>query len=157
MAESFVTDRDLARHLDEQIDAMQSVLAALEAEQQALKRRDADALLQAVNGKATSLARADELEKRRQTLIEQTSFFESGRSGRPFSTDAGITHRWQQLLALAHQCRAINDSNGLLIRGQRRRVDMTLQILRGSSAAPAEYGPGGESRSRAGARNLGSY
>jgi flagellar biosynthesis/type III secretory pathway chaperone len=158
MATSQVSDRDLARHLDEQIAAMQAVLSALEAEQLALRHRDGDALLQAVNGKATSVARADQLEQRRQAMMADLGLADRRTAvGRQFSADAGISQRWQQVLALTRQCRAVNESNGLFIRGQRRRVDATLQILRGGSSAVAEYGPGGEGRSRSSSRTLASF
>jgi flagellar biosynthesis/type III secretory pathway chaperone len=158
MPREYVSDRDLAGHLDVQIAAMQSVLAALEAEHQALKQRDGDALLQAVNGKAASLSRADELEKKRQLMVQQLGLAGPPVHGsRQFSADAGIAQRWQQVLALTRQCQAMNESNGQFIRGQRRRVDATLQLLRGGSAAIAEYGPGGQGRAPATTRSLGIY
>lgn len=153
-----VSDRDLARLLDEQIVAMQSVLTALEAEQQALRKRDGDALLQAVNGKATSLANANTLEARRQDLLEQLGLTDRpGRGARQFSADAGVAQRWQQVLALTRQCQAINESNGQMIRGQQRRVSETLQLLHGRSTAATEYGPAGEQRYRSHSRTLASF
>lgn len=150
-----VSDRDLARLLDEQIAAMQEVLTSLEAERSALAGRDGEALLDAVNRKASSIASADTLEDRRQAMLDQLGI--ASRPGRSFSADAGIAQRWQQVLALTAQCRALNDANGQLIRGQRRRVDGALRILRGEPAAPAEYGPAGERRARGPQRTLGTY
>lgn len=147
MSNEFLSGRDLVRHLDAQIAAMHAVLAALEAEQQALRQRDADALLQAVNTKAASLARADELEKQRHAVMRNMGV----------SENSGIEERWQQVLALTRRCRAINESNGQFIRGQRRRVDATLQLLRGGFTSVTEYGPGGEGRPRSASRTLASY
>jgi flagellar biosynthesis protein FlgN len=150
MFQAAPSDRELAGVLDRQIDAMQAVLAALEAERAALGARDSEALLQAVNCKASRVSEAGALEAQRRALYAAPL--------RPqFSADAGVTHRWQQLIALTERCRSLNESNGQLIRGQRRRVDHTLCILRGESAAvPAEYGPKGDTRSRHAARSLGS-
>lgn len=158
MPRDIPTDRELARLLDEQIDAMQAVLASLEAERQALARRDGDALLKAVSDKAASVASADGIEGRRQALLDQLGLGErAGRSGRGFSADAGISQRWQQVLALTRQCRALNEANGQLIRGQRRRADGALRVLRGEPAVAGEYGPGGERRAGGPRRSLGSY
>jgi flagella synthesis protein FlgN len=155
MPRETLSDRDLARVLDEQITAMQDVLAALESERAALAGRDGQALLEAVNRKAAALAGADTVEGRRQAMLEQLGV--APRPGRSFSADAGISQRWQQVLALTQQCRALNDANGQMIRGQRRRVDGALRILRGETAAPAEYGPAGERRANGPRRTLGTY
>jgi flagella synthesis protein FlgN len=158
MSREPLPDRELARLLDEQIDAMQAVLAALEAERDALTRRDGDALLQAIDSKAARVASAETIEERRQALISSLGIpLHAGRRGREFSADAGIASRWQQVVALTERCRAVNEANGRLIRGQRRRVDGTLRILRGESADAVEYGPAGEKRNRNVTRSLGSF
>jgi flagellar biosynthesis/type III secretory pathway chaperone len=158
MPRETLPDRDLARLLDEQIAAMQAVLASLEAERHALASQDGDALLQAVGTKADSIAAADQVDSRRQALLERLGMSERpGRGGRGFAADGGIGQRWQQVLALTRQCRALNDANGQMIRGQRRRVDGALRILRGEPGAPTEYGPAGEARARGAQRSLGTY
>ncbi len=159
MPRDILPDRELAQLLDEQIDAMQGVLTSLEAERQALAARDGDALLKAVSSKAASLASADSIESRRQATLDRMGMSDRpGRSGRGLSTDGGISQRWQQVLALTAQCRALNDANGQMIRGQRRRVDGTLRVLRGEPAvATAEYGPSGERRTGGSQRSLGRY
>jgi flagellar biosynthesis protein FlgN len=158
MSREPLSDRDLARLLDAQIDAMQSVLTSLEAERQALSARDGDALLRAVSSKAASIASADTIEGERQVVLDRLGSSERrGRGGRDFSADAGISQRWQHVLTLTQQCRALNEANGQMIRGQRRRVEGTLRILRGEPVAPVEYGPAGEHRSRGSTRSLGSY
>lgn len=142
--------------LDRQIDAMQAVLTALEAEQAALGTRDAGALMQAVSDKAGRIAEAGRLEAQRRDVV---AFPLSGLVGPrgQFSADAGVSHRWQQLIALAQRCRNLNESNGQLIRGQRRRVDQALCLLRGESpAASSEYGPSGDTRPRHVSRSLAS-
>ncbi|CAG0938465.1 Flagella synthesis protein FlgN [Gammaproteobacteria bacterium] len=151
-------DRDLARLLDQQIDAMQAVLSSLEEERRALAARDGDALLKAVGSKAESIAAAGEIDQRRQALLERLGIGDRpGRASRGFGADAGIGQRWQQVLALTRQCRALNDANGQLIRGQHRRIDGTLRLLRGEPSATPEYGPGGEARATTSRRALASY
>jgi flagella synthesis protein FlgN len=153
-----VSDRELARILDEQIEAMQAVRDALEAERAALSARDGDALLAAVNGKAGAIASAESLEWRRQEALARLGLGDRfPRAGRAFSADSGIGQRWQQVLALTEQCRALNEANGQMVRGQRRRVDGALRVLRGEAVATTEYGPGGEERPRATQRSLGCF
>ena len=86
MSRETPSDRDLARLLDEQIEAMQAVLTSLEAERQALLARDGEALLKAVNGKAASLASADSIEGRRQAMLDRLGI--SDRPGRAAATSA---------------------------------------------------------------------
>jgi hypothetical protein len=71
-----LSDRDLARALDAQIEAMHGVLASLEAERRPLARSDRALLL--------GLGRSDRFPRTR----------------RGFSTDAGLGQRWQQVLSL---------------------------------------------------------
>lgn len=150
-------DRDLARLLDQQIDAMQAVLSSLEEERRALAARDGDALLKAVGSKAESIAAAGEIDQRRQALLERLGIGDRpGRASRGFGADAGIGQRWQQVLALTRQCRALNDANGQLIRGQQRRIDGTLRILRGGLSTATEYDPRGSERASGSPRLLSS-
>jgi flagella synthesis protein FlgN len=154
-----LSERNLNQLLDEQIDAMQAVLEALETERAALAARNGDALVQAVDRKAASIAAADVLEDRRQALLEQLGLpgRPGGAAGRVMTSDSGMAQRWQQVLALTRQCRAVNEANGQLIRGQRRRTAETLRLMRGESAATAEYGPAGDQRpSRGTPRSLAS-
>lgn len=150
------TDRELAGMLDRQIDAMHAVLATLEAEHAALHARDAGALMQAVGDKADRIAEAGSLDAQRRSAFAFPLSGLMSSKGR-FSADAGVAHRWQQLIALAERCRNLNESNGQLIRGQRRRVDQALSLLRGGSPlASPEYGPKGDSRPRYMSRSLAS-
>lgn len=152
-----LSDRDLARLLDEQIDAMQAVLVSLEVEREALSARDPDRLLEAVSHKAASVAAADEADRRRRALLERLGISERpAGGGRGPGADGGIGQRWQQVLALTRQCRALNDANGQLIRGQQRRIDGTLRILRGGLSTATEYDPRGSERASGSPRLLSS-
>ena len=107
---------------------MQAVLTALDAERLALAQRDGDALLKAVSDKTAVLSTADGVEARRQQLLDRMGLVRPRRTcSRSFAADAGVSQRWQQVLALTEQCRALNDANGQFIRGRQRRVDGALQ------------------------------
>jgi flagellar biosynthesis/type III secretory pathway chaperone len=158
MVSPALPDRDLAGLLDEQIRAMESVLAALDAERDALRERDGAALLAAVDRKAAQIAAASAVEQRRRTVFAELGIGEGPvRGPREFSADVGLHQRWHQVVALTRRCQAANDANGHLIRSQRRRIDGALAVLRGEPAATAaEYGPAGEFRHRHASRALGS-
>jgi flagella synthesis protein FlgN len=151
-----LSDRDLAGLLDEQIEAMQAMRAALEAERAALAARDGEALLTAVSRKSGIVAEVDRLESQRREVLARSGAA-TVRTGRAFSADAGLSRRWHQVLALTQQCRALNEANGQMIRAQRRRVDGVLSVLRGQGPAPAEYGRRGEQRLSSARRSLGAY
>jgi flagellar biosynthesis/type III secretory pathway chaperone len=149
MPHESISDRDLNQLLDQQIAAMQAVLETLEGERAALKARDGEALLRAVDRKAASIAAADVIEDRRQALFQRLGLADrpGGLAGRGLAADGGMGQRWQQVLALTRQCRAFNDANGQFIRGQRRRAAETLRLVRGDAAVSAEYDAAGAERS----------
>lgn len=156
MTRDTLPDRELAQLLDAQIEAMTSMLAALEAERAALSARDSEALLDAVNGKARHLADAGALEQRRRAILDRLGIPPQG-CHRAFSADAGVASRWQRVVALTERCRALNEANGQHIRSQHRHIDGALRVLHGQPAAPAEYGPAGARRARGTGRLLGFY
>lgn len=109
--------------LDREAVALAAVFAALEDEQQALHDRDAAALLDAANRKGEAIGVAARLEQERRSLLDEG--FLGERSG------PGIDSRFRRLRELAARCRDLNDANGALIRGQRRRVEVSLRLIRG--------------------------
>jgi flagella synthesis protein FlgN len=145
------SDRDLARLLDEQIEAMTAVLDSLQSERAALATRDAEALANAVNTKQDSIRRATVVGDAERSALE-----ELGSSRRRGAGDQGLSARWQRLVNLTRQCRALNEGNGLMINGQRRIVEQTLRLLRGEES-PSTYGANGSSGpGRGGNRTLAS-
>jgi flagellar biosynthesis/type III secretory pathway chaperone len=134
--------------LDQEIAALRAVLATLQTERAALQDRAPDALLAASNGKAEAVARAARLERERRDHVEAN----------PGTQTAAVNGLLNELKKLAAECRQQNEANGLLIRGQRRRVEGSLNVLRGGSAAPDTYGRDGETRPIRGPRTpLASY
>ncbi|MEO7386957.1 MAG: flagellar export chaperone FlgN, partial [Gammaproteobacteria bacterium] len=114
----------------------------------ALNERVPDALLAASNAKAEAVACAARLEQERRDRLAAS----------PGKHSTAETALLNELKRLAAECRRQNDANGLLIRGQRRRVEGSLNLLRGGSAAPDTYGRDGETRPVRGAKtSLASY
>lgn len=133
---------ELLEVLDEELDALRAVLDVLTRERAALDARDADSLLTASNLKAEAIARAARLEQRRKEILEH----------HPEAGDTAVQDRFQELRQLAATCRERNDANGVLIRGQRRRIEGSLQLLQGGRAATDVYGRDGEKRTLRGGR-----
>ncbi len=122
--------------LTQEIEALRAVLDALQVERVALDERAPDALLAASNAKAEAVARAAILEQQRKAHY----------AADPEALTAAATSLVNELKALAAECRQQNDANGLLIRGQRRRIEGSLNVLRGGHAATDTYGRDGETR-----------
>ncbi|HHQ14632.1 MAG TPA: flagellar protein FlgN [Chromatiales bacterium] len=132
----------MSRCLDQQVAALEELYENLLLERDALLCRDAGGLEQATECKQTLLATVGRLEQQRKALAPDLDSMEI------FARDAQIAVRWERLLELSRRCREQNESNGRTIRQQRRRVECTLELLRGKPVADdAVYGPDGE-RSR---------
>ena len=122
--------------LQQEVEALRAVLATLQTERAALDERAPEALLAASNSKAEAVARAARLEQERREYVEAN----------PGAQTAAVNHLLNELKKLAAECRQQNEANGLLIRGQRRRVEGSLNVLRGGRAGPDTYGRDGETR-----------
>lgn len=119
--------------LAEEVAAVRGILEILGREGAALLGRDASGLLAISNGKAEAVARAASLEKQRQALLQE----------HPDLSGARMTAALEQLRELALACRQQNEANGLMIRGQRRRIEGALNILRGGRPGVDIYGRDG--------------
>jgi len=128
----------LAALLEQQIPAMEAVRDCLKEERRALAERDSAALEQAAGRKAELIGAAGQLEKKRLQIAPDRESMDR------LSVTPGIRDRWHLLLQLTRECRQLNDANGMLIRAQQRRVETTLDIVRGTPSATAVYGPDGE-------------
>lgn len=134
--------------LDQEVSALRAVLATLQTERAALQERAPDALLAASNAKGEAVARAARLEQERRDHIEAN----------PGTQPAVVNRLLNELKRLAAECRQQNEANGQLIRGQRRRVEGSLNVLRGGGATPDTYGRDGETRPKRGPKTpLASY
>ncbi len=127
--------RPLQTILEQEIAALGAVLRTLEDEHAALLQRAPDALLAASNAKAEAVAHALGLEQQRRQPGQQ-----SGQQSGMSPAEDGL---FAKLGQLAGECRNLNDRNGQLIRGQRRRIEGALNVLRGRAATPDIYGRDG--------------
>ena len=125
--------------LDRQAAALEKVLESLDHEREALMDRDAAALELVTKEKQQALAKADDLEQQRLALAPDLSAMEL------LAATPEVASRWEKLLDLTRRCREQNDINGRMIRRQSRRVESTLQLMRGQPNSSGVYGPDGES------------
>ncbi len=125
-------------------EALADVLEALEAEHQALLARDAARLTEATAAKSRAMAQAAALEAERKAVMALGEMDDE---------------TLQPLRQLARRCRDLNEANGALIRGQRRRVEASLSLIRGGQGgvAPATYGPDGIRTARRTPGSLATY
>lgn len=126
--------RTLLDRLDAELLSLQAVLHALEDERTALERRDADALTRVSERKSSAVAEAAALKAAREADPDYQACVQSAAEA-----PAPFRHRLQALRSLAERCQQHNEANGRLIQGQRRRVEATLNLLRGGSAEPDAY------------------
>jgi flagellar biosynthesis/type III secretory pathway chaperone len=117
----------------EELAAVRGVLGILARESAALLARDVGLLPGISNSKADAVAHAAGLARQRQALLQAN----------PDLGQAGIESALAQLRALALECRDQNEANGLLIRGQRRRIESALRILQGGQPGVDTYGRNG--------------
>lgn len=96
-------------------------------------------------------AREDELDRRG---------YAAGRAGMDDwikSADGATSRRrWQQLLELAAEARALNETNGKLIAVHLQHNQQALNTLLAAVDQATTYGPDGQQRAGAGGRSLGS-
>lgn len=133
--------------LAEEQAVLTSVLENLAAEAEALKHRDAEGVLAASQSKSEAIHRAGNLERERRLLCTANPALVTGRALQSLT----------ELRRLARECQGRNEANGLLIRGQRRRLEASLNILRGGQPAADVYGRDGETRRPTYSRELASY
>jgi len=129
----------LADLLEQEIAALETVLDALDAEQQALESRNAEALTSATQLKVQRIEAAKVRSEARHRQVPDAA---------AVPDDPELRQRWESLRDLAEACKARNERNGLMISVQRRNLEQTLAVLRNETPEPALYGPDGDSPQR---------
>jgi flagella synthesis protein FlgN len=122
--------------------AVVELRSLLDAERQALDRRDSIALDSATAAKAQVLQRLESLDAERRQLHDLAS---------PREPSAA----WRNLRRQLEGCRRINAINGSIVEHQLLGVRRALGILSGSGEGPPMlYGPGGYAQAQIPSRSL---
>lgn len=148
-----------AATLDEEVAKLREFIAILEREQALLTQADIDALMPLVDVKtglantlaALSLERGEALA--RAGLPENRAGMESWLKER--GTDRQ-RRAWQELLTLAADARAINETNGKLIDLHAQRNQQAFAALMSAANQVMTYGPDGQQQTGLSGRVLGT-
>ena len=147
----------LAKLMDQEIEAAGTLLEALQAETQALGR-DPEALEQAALRKQALVTGMEALHQQRCDLLQRAGCTPS-RSGLEqflgkFDVGNRLQRRWQRLLELTESCRDANLSNGAAVELSRLHLRQALAIMHGQSPQTVTYGASGESQAAGTSRVL---
>jgi flagella synthesis protein FlgN len=149
----------LADLLAQELGLLHSFVTLMRHEQSLLVDGKADVLAEIAEEKSglagqlarRAMAREEELGRRG---------YAAGRMGMDdwIKSAEGTTsrRRWQQLLELATEARALNETNGKLIAVQLQHNQQALNTLLAAVDQAATYGPDGQQRAGASGRSLGS-
>ncbi len=149
------TVRQLGQLLGGGIDAATELRAILERERRSLEDRDLEALENIANDKAVHLETLAKFDRQRTALCRH--------EGRELSVEEltrgaadqdGLRHRWQQLLDLAAECKALNLVNGSVIHTRQVQLGDRLAALRGAPSGPVTYSETGGQSAQAAQRSL---
>lgn len=141
------------RSLEESIRLGQRLEDILLEETRAIESREPERLQAAVQRKQDLLRALEAETRRQQEWIEghDAAFTPEG-VARLFARLEGGEHlndRWQALRATIERCNQLNQGNARLIERNQRRVQVSMQILRGEDTGPATtYDPYGRTRQR---------
>ncbi len=146
--------------LVEEVAQLRSFLVLLENEQQALVGGDVERLLALATEKSGIFGRLAKLgEARAKTLA--AAGLASDREGMQHWLEqhrdlGGARRDWQDLLALAKNAHALNQTNGELIATRLAHNQQALSALLAAANQASLYGPDGQAHPVGGGRSLGS-
>jgi flagella synthesis protein FlgN len=150
---------DIAGLLSQELRALESFIALLGREQALLAAGTGEGLTALAADKSQAALELGQLAAARDQELARMHL-PTGRAGMDAwtLTDAGTASqaKWDRLLALAAEARALNESNGRVIALQLKHNQQALAVLMAAADQTATYGPDGQPRPGAGGRSLGS-
>ena len=123
-----------------------ALITVLEAECDALRRADPDALSALTAAKLDHVSALHALATARTSLLQRTGCEDIGVALLAIGAapDADVARReWSSLMQLARSARALNAINGRLIANQQRHFDGALGALLHAAGVPPVYGADG--------------
>lgn len=140
------TPSPIAR-LGEEIAKLKEFVSLLQREQTLLARADTEALLSLIDGKTALADTLGEFSQAREDLLTRLGL-PGGRAGMAawLARDGSENQRklWQELLDLAAQARALNETNGKLIALHLQQNHQAFTALMQAANRAMTYGPDGQ-------------
>lgn len=133
-----------------EIAGFQALIKVLEAEADALRRADADALSILSSAKLELVASLQALARQRAQEMKRAGLPESAAGVKAWLAQAGgataVRDDWQKLTQLALEAKRQNDVNGRLAARQRWHFDAALGALLQAAGVSSIYGADGRAR-----------
>ena len=147
--------------LRSELSAFRELHQVLKAEQDCLLRSDVDGLLELTEAKSKHIERLAALAAVRAAYLDSLKLPpDQAGMAKWLSVHAGherpgLSDAWNQLLSVAAEARAINESNGTLIATRLNHSHAALAALHSAARSLSTYGPDGHTALPAGQRELG--
>jgi len=134
-----------------EIAGFQALINVLEAEADALRRADAEALSILCNAKLERVAQLQALARARSDEIKRTGLPDTAAGAKAWALQAGgdgmaRAQAWERLTKLALEAKRQNDVNGRLAARQRWHFDAALGALLQAAGVSSLYGADGRAR-----------
>ena len=154
-------DNHLAKLVGDELAELRTFVGVLQKEQQALSEGDIDRLMALVADKTSLSSHLGQLAEQRNEMLVAAGF-PRDRAG----MDGWLTQQtlnaqttrsnWQNLLTLAAEARALNETNGTLIGTHLQHNQQALNALLTAGNQAALYGPDGQTRPSGGGHLFGA-
>jgi flagellar biosynthesis protein FlgN len=144
-------------HLNEEYDAMASLLELIKQEQKYLIEANIEDLTKATEGKSKIVEKIAELAKDRHQGLASAGYPPNDASMQIWlekTSDIVASSIWSKLLEIAQSAKELNRTNGLLINQHLTRNRNALNALQGTSDGSHFYGPNGRSTTKPSPRRL---
>jgi flagella synthesis protein FlgN len=162
MSQASVPDRAaFVGSLQAELAALQEFCQILQAEQEALLRSDATAVLKLSEAKSGQVERLAALAAVRSAYLGSQNLAPDQRgmaqwlAAQPDAEHERLSHQWHGLLEVAAQAHARNQSNGALIGVRLRHNQAALSTLHAAAQRHTLYRPDGQAELGATTRDLG--
>lgn len=134
-----------------EIAGFQALINVLEAEADALRRADAEALSILCNAKVERVAQLQALARQRAVELKRAGLPETAAGAKLWATQSGgdaaaCAEAWERLTKLALEAKRQNDVNGRLAARQRWHFDAALGALLQAAGVASLYGADGRAR-----------
>ena len=124
-------------------EKMQQLLHTLENEKSILEKNDIDELEKITLEKLTLTEQVEKNEKQRINFLSEKMLDPTEPS--QWLSNNKLILTWQEIKKISEQCQKLNLVNGLVINGNRRKVQTQLEILNSAPATELVYSSSGES------------